>query len=294
MSVLAAIEIDMYLHPRSRQSNPPLLSKGRQKTKQLESLPLRQLRIPRRMANIEYLICSFCQGPSSRQLRHKLQPHFSNPSCRIRESDLDWLDRWRVLLPTHVEWDLQRLRDDALQSEYERELPKTNVVSTVQWVPSIEGRLSASPEWDDLDGWRTIEFQTFTPPNASEQAAFGHLFTNPSLGVIQKRMLHAYNDDVEVVRLPFHSECLRILYECCNEVTYSTYATSTVSDVIASILLPSWREGDVSMDWVPPTRRMDMGKKRLISPWAEKWDPLDPETNVPPSLVKQASCSERC
>ena len=240
------------------------------------------------MANVEYLICSFCQGPSSRSLRPKLLPHLSNPSCRIRPSDLDWLDKWRLLLPSHVEWDLHRLQDIEFQQEYEKELPKTNVVSKVQWVPSIEGRISESPEWDDLDGWRTIEFTSRTStreePVVQEGAGFEHLLGNNGAGmgstnVISKRTLHHYHDDIEATRLPFHSACLRILYESCNEVTYSTYATSTVSDVVASILLPSWREGDVSMDWLS-RQKGENGKSRLVSPWGEHWHPMDPRVNV--------------
>jgi len=57
--------------------------------------------------------------------------------------------------------------------------------------------------------------------------------------VISKRALHVYNDDIEATRLPFHSVCLRISYENCNEVVCSTYATSTVGDVVAAILLLS-------------------------------------------------------
>jgi hypothetical protein len=244
------------------------------------------------MANVDYLTCSFCQGPSSRLLRPKLAQHLLNPACRIRPSDLDWLDNWRLLLPAHVEWDLHRLQDTDFQHEYESELPKTNVVSGISWVPSIEGRISDTPDWDDLDGWRTIEFT----PRPQDESEFGDLDNPFSIGVggnvISKRALHPYNDDIEATRLPFHSVCLRILYENCNEVAYSTYATSTVSDVVAAILLPSWREGDVNMDWVPAARREMMGKKRLITPWGEHWNPLDPETNVPSSTscVDLVSC----
>src|SRR5579859_3182493 len=195
------------------------------------------------MANVEYLICSFCQGPSSRLLRPKLAAHESNPECRIRSSDLDWLDNWRLLLPSHVEWDLHRLHDTAFQNEYEQELPKTNVVSEIAWVPSIEGTISHLPEWDDLDGWRTIEFNVAQSAGGGEggreramspvQGEYEHLMlqreSGAGGGIISKRTLHHYNDDINATRLPFHSACLRILYECCNEVTYSTYATSTVS-----------------------------------------------------------------
>ena len=236
------------------------------------------------MANVEYLICSFCQGPSSRLLRAKLAPHLSNPQCRIRSSDLDWLDSWRLLLPSHVEWDLHRLRDTAFQSEYESELPKTNVVSKVEWVPSIEGTIS--PEWDDLDGWRTIEFacpRGRERPRSPLQGGYEHLNMqkeSQSTGdVISKRTLHHYNDDIDATRLPFHSACLRILYESCNEVTYSTYATSTVSDVVTAIVLPSWHDGDVNMDWLS-RKRSEINKTRLIAPWGEHWHPLDQETNV--------------
>ena len=236
------------------------------------------------MANVEYLICSFCQGPSSRSLRQKLSPHLSNPACRIRPSDLDWLDKWRLLLPSHVEWDLPRLHDIEFQNEYEKELPKTNVVSKIEWVPSIEGRISESPEWEDLDGWRTIEFIPRTKMERPDvEGKFEHLLSNESLSesenVISKRTLHPYHDDIEATRLPFHSACLRILYESCNEVIYSTYATSTVSDVVATILLPSWNAGDVSMDWLS-RQKGENGKPRLITPWGEHWDPLDPTTNV--------------
>lgn len=248
------------------------------------------------MANVEYLICSFCQGPSSRSLRPKLDPHLSNPACRIRPSDLDWLDKWRLLLPSHVEWDLPILQDRDMQNEYEQELPKTNVVSTITWVPSIEGRISESPEWDDLDGWRTIEFrprrrlaQQQQQMNARVTDGFEHLLVPGSGGggVISKRTLHPYNDDIEATRLPFHSACLRILYEACNEVVYSTYATSTVSDVVSEILLPSWREGDVNMDWLSRHRGEMSSKQRLIVPWGENWHPLDPQTNV---YSSPASC----
>jgi hypothetical protein len=241
------------------------------------------------MANVEYLICSFCQGPSSRLLRPKLTPHLSNPSCRIRSSDLDWLDKWRLLLPAHVEWDLQALRDAEFQSQYESELPKTNLVSKIHWIPSIEGRISDTPEWDDLDGWRTIEFRSRAgretvslPP----QGGFEHLLPEEtgSANIISKRTLHPYNDDIEATRLPFHSACLRILYESCNEVAYSSLATSTVNDVVASILLPSWKEGDVNMDWLS-RRHAEIQKRRLISPWAEHWHPLDPSTNVYASSI---------
>jgi len=244
-----------------------------------------------KMANVEYLICSFCQGPSSRSFRQKLLPHIQNPKCRIRPSDLDWLDKWRLLLPSHVEWDLARLQDTEFQQEYERELPKRNVVSKVQWVPSIEGRISESPEWDDLDGWRTIEFCPTQPlsmtnmeeGSSMEEGGFEHLLgkngVSGSTNMISKRTLHAYHDDIEATRLPFHSACLRILYEACNEVTYSTYATSTVSDVVASILLPSWGEGDVNMDWIS-RQKGENGSPRLITPWKEYWHPLDPTVNV--------------
>jgi hypothetical protein len=237
------------------------------------------------MANVEYLICSFCQGPSSRLLRPKLAPHLSNPQCRIRSSDLDWLDTWRLLLPSHLEWDLHRLRDNVFQDEYNLELPKRTVVSEVDWVPSIEGRISHSPESDDLDGWRTIEFNI---PKGRERPIspldpeFEHLMqkdTGVAGAVISKRTLHHYNDDIDATRLPFHSACLRILYESCNEVTYMNYATSTVSDVVASILLPSWHDGDVNMDWLS-LKTSDHCKTRLMAPWGEHWHPLDPETNV--------------
>jgi hypothetical protein len=242
------------------------------------------------MANVEYLICSFCQGPSSRLIRRKLAPHLSDPLCRIRLSDLDWLDKWRLLLPSHVEWDLHCLQDVEFQNEYEKELPKTNVVSKVTWVPSIEGRISSTPESDDLDGWRTIEFhdrtsgdkeQPLVRPSPLQQESFKHLLLEPngtSNDIISKRTLHPYNDDIDATRLPFHSACLRILYESCNEVVYSTYATSTVSDVVASILLPSWKEGDVNMDWL--SCRGEFIKSRLIAPWGERWHPHDPTTNV--------------
>jgi hypothetical protein len=248
----------------------------------------------RSMANVEYLICSFCQGPSSRSLRQKLAPHLTNPSCRIRPSDLDWLDKWRLLLPSHVEWDLHRLQDVEFQYEYEKELPKINVVSQITWVPSIEGRISESPDWDDLDGWRTIEFHPrSTTTNIFKErssvhlhGAFQHLLLKSAEpeDVISKRTLHHYNDDIDATRLPFHSACLRILYESCNEVTYSTYATSTVSDVVATILLPSWKEGDVNMDWLS-RRKGEIPKPRLIAPWGEHWHPLDPEINVSYSFV---------
>lgn len=244
------------------------------------------------MANVEYLICSFCQGPSSRLLRPKLAPHISNRQCRIRPSDLDWLDNWRLLLPSHVEWDLHRLRDTSFQNEYEQELPKVNVVSEISWVPSMEGMISHSPEWDDLDGWRTIEFNVAQSaagsgekerPTSPVQGRYEHLMQqNESVaagGIISKRTLHHYNDDINATRLPFHSACLRILYESCNEVQYSTYATSTVSDVVAAILLPSWHDGDVNMDWLS-RKRSELSKTRLIAPWGEHWHPLDPETNV--------------
>src|SRR5947207_3983966 len=153
------------------------------------------------MANVEYLICSFCQGPSSRSLRQKLSPHLSNPACRIRPSDLDWLDKWRLLLPSHVEWDLPRLHDIEFQNEYEKELAKTNVVSKIEWVPSIEGRISESPEWEDLDGWRTIEFIPRTKMERPDvEGKFEHLLSNESLSesenVISKRTLHPYHDDI--------------------------------------------------------------------------------------------------
>lgn len=244
------------------------------------------------MANVGYLICSYCQGPSSRSIRQKLAPHISDPRCRIRPSDLDWLDKWRLLLPSHVEWDLHRLQDVEFQNEYEKELPKTNVISKVAWVPSIEGRISSTPESDDLDGWRTIEFYDrgsgdkehpfVTPTSRFQQETFEHLLLEPNgttNDVISKRTLHPYNDDIDATRLPFHSACLRILYESCNEVVYSTYATSTVSDVVASILLPSWKEGDVNMDWLS-CRCGEIARSRLITPWGERWHPLDPTTNV--------------
>jgi hypothetical protein len=69
------------------------------------------------------------------------------------------------------------------------------------------------------------------------------------------------------------------LYESCNEVTYLSHATSTVSDVVASILLPSWRDGDVNMDWLS-RHKSENTKPRLIPPWGENWHPLDPATNV--------------
>src|SRR5579859_5737633 len=236
------------------------------------------------MANVEYLVCSFCQGPSSRLLRPKLEPHLSNPQCRIRSTDLDWLDKWRLLLPSHVEWDLDCLCDTEFQNEYEAELPKSNLVSKINWVPSIEGTISQSPEWDDLDGWRTIDFTPVVGrerPVSPMQGSFEHLARNSSGAgnVISKRTLHHYNDDIHATRLPFHSTCLRILYESCNEVTHSTYATSTVSDVVASILLPSWHEGDVNMDWLS-RKQTELLKPRLTAPWGEHWHPLDPETNV--------------
>ena len=237
------------------------------------------------MANVEYLICSFCQGPSSRFLRGKLAPHLSNPVCRIRPSDLDWLDKWRLLLPSHVEWDLRYLQDVEFQGKYESELPKRNVISPISWVPSIEGHISDTPESDDLDGWRTIEFRV-TPSSDNEQLPLQTDFTYfiPKSGgqrnIISKRTLHPYNDDIGATRLPFHSACLRILYDSCNEVTYSTYATSTVSDVVASILLPSWAEGDVNMDWISRHRNPEVVKPRLILPWGEIWHPLNPNVNV--------------
>jgi hypothetical protein len=234
------------------------------------------------MANVDYLTCSFCQGPSSRLLRPKLAPHLQNPTCRIRPSDLDWLDNWRLLIPAHVEWDLHSLRDSEFQNEYEHELPKANVVSNINWVPTIEGRISETPEWDDLDGWRTVEFSPRAKASSCDIDDVDSPFSEASGGgnVISKRVLHPYNDDIEATRLPFHSVCLRILYESCNEVIYSTYATSTVSDIVATILLPSWSEGDVNMDWVPLARREMMKRKRLITPWGERWNPLDPEINV--------------
>jgi hypothetical protein len=252
------------------------------------------------MANVEYLICSFCQGPSSRLLRPKLAPHLSDPKCRIHLSDLDWLDKWRLLVPKHVEWDLDKLQDTDFQSLYESELPKTNVVSKVPWVPTIEGRLSCAP--DDLDSWRTIEFRPHLKSPAQGQplspaaqtsgssqggggavqvdAFAGHLvgLADDEEAVWFMRTLNAYGDDIKATRLPFHSACLRILYEACNEVEFETYATSTVSDVVAEILLPSWDEGDVSMDYL---RKSEVGKDRLIGPWGERWDPLDPAVNVP-------------
>jgi hypothetical protein len=242
------------------------------------------------MANVDYLICSFCQGPSSRLLRPKLAPHLSNPQCRIRPSDLDWLDKWRLLVPSHVEWDLDRLQDTEFQALYENELPKTDVVSEVHWVPTIEGRLCQSPDCDDLDSWRTIDFP---PPKSSQapsvessgsgssqtamSAGFGHLVLGDE-EVCSKRTLHAYNDDIKATRLPFHSSCLRILYEACNEVEYETYATSTVSDVVKEILVPAWDEGDVSMDHI----FKGLPGRKLIAPWGEHWDPLDSTINVRP------------
>ena len=255
------------------------------------------------MANVEYLICSFCQGPSSRLLRPTLAAHLSNPRCRVRPSDLDWLDKWRLLVPSHVEWDLDKLQDTDFQSLYESELPKVNVVSRVHWVPTIEGHLSESPEFDDLDSWRTIDFparkrassqsspslnsssatvgeHTLGPqfPAGQFQDHFEH-FVLPDEEVCSKRTLHAYNDDIKATRLPFHSACLRILYEACNEVEFETYATSTVSDVVAEMLLPSWVEGDVSMDYL--RKKSELAKDRLITPWGKRWDPLDPTVNVP-------------
>ena len=236
------------------------------------------------MANVEYLICSFCQGPSSKSLRSKLRQHLNDPALRIRSTDLDWLDNWRLLLPSHVEWDTERLRDVQFQNEYENELPKTNVVSKINWVPSIEGRLSTAPEWDDLDGWRTIEFSTAEDDEATiAQQEFPHSLpesTKSSDRVLYCRTLHPYNDDIDATRLPFHSACLRILYEACNEVTFSTYATSTVSDVVHSILIPSWKAGDVHMDYISRLRS-ENAKSRLIAPWGEHWHPLDPQINVP-------------
>ena len=232
------------------------------------------------MANVEYLTCSFCQGPSSRLLRQKLSPHLSNPACCIRPTDLDWLDKWRLLIPAHVEWDLASIRDTDFQIEYEHELPKTNVLSKINWVPTIEGSISATPDWDDLDGWRTIEFsprRNHYDPDSMGENPFSESRKGES--IISKRALHPYNDDISATRLPFHSACLRILYESCNEVTYSSYATSTVSDVVAAILLPSWVEGDVNMDWLPPERRKPI-KQRLITPWGGHWHPLNPQVNV--------------
>jgi hypothetical protein len=240
------------------------------------------------MANVEYLICSFCQGPSSKSLRRKLEEHSEDPECHIRQSDLDWLDQWRLLLPAHVEWDLDRLRDCEFQNEYESELPKTNVVSNINWVPSIEGRISSTPEWDDLDGWRTIEFTVEDEAHTEESESamtFTGVFpllpesTKIEKRILSKRTLHPYNDDIDATRLPFHSACLRILYECCNEVTCSTYATSTVSDVVHSILIPSWNEGDVNMDWLS-RHRAGIERTRLTSPWGERWHPLDLNINV--------------
>lgn len=235
------------------------------------------------MANVEYLTCSFCQGPSSRLLRPRLEQSLRDPACRIGQTDLDWLDTWRLLIPAHVEWDLQRLRDVEFQNKYENELPKTNVISKIDWVPSIEGRISDTPESDDLDSWRTVEFQPIIKDRSAspETAPLEYPFSGSDVrgNILSKRALHQYNDDIEATRLPFHSACLRILYENCNEVAYSTYATSTVSDVVAAILLPSWRDGDVNMDWVPPARR-EILTKRLIAPWGEHWHPLDPKTNV--------------
>lgn len=237
------------------------------------------------MANVKYLICSFCQGPSSHSLHQKL-----HSQCRIHPSDLDWLDKWRLLLPSHVEWDLNRLQDLDFQSLYEKELPKTNVVSKITWVPSIEGRISDSPESDDLDGWRTINFVSHVRNGDKVMAVegqFEHLFSeepalsedSKELTLISKRTLHPYHDDIGATRLPFHSACLRILYEACNEITYSTYASATVSDVVALILLPSWKEGDVNMDWLS-RKNGEEGKTRLATPWGEHWQPLDPTTNV--------------
>jgi len=243
------------------------------------------------MANVEYLICSFCQGPSSKSLRSKLEAHLGNPDVHIRQTDLDWLDKWRLLLPAHVEWDIHRLRDFEFHLKYESELPKVNVVSKVQWVPSIEGRISTTPEWDDLDGWRTIEFDIPSAEDEDEDEEtattlsneFRHLLppspTQVGKRMLSKRTLHPYNDDIDATRLPFHSACLQILYECCNEVTCSNYATSTVSDVVHSILIPSWKEGDVNMDWLS-RRRAALQRLRLTSPWGEQWHPLDPNTNV--------------
>jgi hypothetical protein len=237
------------------------------------------------MANVEYLICSFCQGPSSRLLRQKLAPHLSNPLCRIRPSDLDWLDKWRLLVPAHVEWDLKCLHDIDFHNEYISELPKRSVASSVEWVPTIEGRISDSPDWDDLDGWRTIEFRVPSPADCAPpplQSGYSHLAssTNEPNNIISKRTLHAYNDDIEATRLPFHSACLRILFESCNEVMYGTFATSTVSDVVSSILLPSWKEGDVNMDWLSQHRESQVPRRRLILPWGELWHPIDPKVNV--------------
>jgi hypothetical protein len=242
------------------------------------------------MANVDHLICSFCQGPSSRLLRERLEPHLSNPHCRIRPSDLDWLDKWRLLLPSHVEWDLDHIQDVDLQNEYEKELPKENVVSHVKWVPSSEGRISATS--DDLDAWRTVEFISRLAGSASEgptedakssqlRGTFEHLLSDSSVrpNIISKRTLHPYNDDIGATRLPFHSACLRILYEGCNEVTYNCCATSTVSDVVATTLLPAWREGNVSMNWL--SRRIgDHMTHQSTTPWGDRWHPLDPSTNV--------------
>jgi len=194
------------------------------------------------------------------------------------------------------------LKDTEFQSLYESELPKANVVSQVHWVPTIEGRLSEAPEFDDLDSWRTIDFrpwkrassQSSSSPDSSSATIGGHplgsqfldghvqdrfeQFVLPHEEVCSKRTLHAYHDDIKVTRLPFHSACLRILYEACNEVEFEMYATSTVSDVVAEILLPSWDEGDVSMDYL--RKKMEVPKERLITPWGKRWDPLDPTVNV--------------
>jgi hypothetical protein len=229
------------------------------------------------MANVEYLICSFCQGPSSRPFRERLQQHIDDPDCRIRHCDLDWLDKWRLLLPSHVEWDVSRLADRDFQREYEDDLPKKNIVSKVDWAASIEGRISDDPEWVDLDGWRTVEFTDL----AEEDDDLNKLFPEGmvSRNVVSKRTLHPYNDDIQATRLPFHSACLAVLYEACNAVTYNRLATSTVSDVVAEILLPSWEEGDVNMDHL--SRRLSqLQKPRLIVPWSPHWHPLDLTTNV--------------
>ena len=197
-----------------------------------------------------------------------------------------------MLLPAHVEWDIERLGDVEFQYEYENELPKTNVVSKINWVPSIEGKISSTPEWEDLDGWRTIEFSTAEGEDEGDDentltGEYQHLFPQSTKiereRGLTKRTLHPYNDDIDATRLPFHSACLRILYECCNEVTYSTYATSTVSDIVHSVLIPSWKEGDVSMDWLSHHRNA-IEKPRLISPWGEHWDPCDSNINVSPTL----------
>jgi len=242
------------------------------------------------MPNVQYLVCSFCQGPSSRPLRHKLAPYLTDPSCRIRQADLDWLDKWRLLMPSHVEWDLPFIQDREFQDEYHSELPKRNVASKVMWVPSIEGKISS--EWDDLDAWRTIVFYSRHSQKEQLYPQFEHLWeqttaTEPHNN-ISKRALHPYNDDIQCTKLPFHSACLRILYEACNEVDGpGGRATSTVSDVVEKILLPSWREGDVNMDWCSChefNTRYGTERTRLLRPWADLWDPMNPDTNVLGSL----------